>query len=803
MAVIKCKKYQISLDYNSNKVQGLEVGDIVRRQYFDGKNVIYSLMLVTKTGVNTILVDEEEKEQKFFQGYLLSGDPILSGEIMDFARITNLFDEERLGLLYFTASDSFAPYMDLIDGIGKNASLCWPESMSLSGNFDSSKQYVTYGNISGEYIKEYEHNKRVCHLTFQSNNQKAGIVQDFYQYVENPNRIIISYKIKASKEVSGMVTLGYQDGTRIDGTDPVSISTEWQYKSHVIGVDWSGRHLRSVTLELGLECNVGDEVWISDFNIIMQSSVEDFSIGSKARIGKLDGIVDPVFGQLKGYGSYLHKLYATQGAHISGTLTAGDENGFGGTFYAGKIVRNMFVNSTSIQWLSNVPSTEEIVNPVGIGQVYQLPISSTCFAQTTSWASSRIGDTYTLSMWVYFRNTCTHTILLEGEVIGVLEIEPEDLFVWKRYAVTFKIPDKPFTSGLCFTYETVFDAISTDTGDETANMFFYVAPQLESGENATQYQATDNVIADTDEYGAWFCRGGIGGTMQNPLLKLNFDGDGSIGSRNNSFVIRQDGSGHLANENIRWTSEGNVVFGPGVQLTWNNFDDDFKDQVKVKSISIVGANQFEVSQNFITNELSYTPSFINLSLSTIGFNLSNATNIQWLYLDKNGGYTQISGSESSNMLQIFPTGEYWVNNLSCTIKCIVTSNQTDYVDTILIQKKIVQGYEVKIRSSAGQFFYNGVCKTILTAELSYNGIIIPSNEAAEEFDFIWKRFVNGVEDPSWISPNTSNIITVDNVINDTALYMCEVIKKTVTSCFGSGHWINELPWINTEPWKNN
>ena len=50
------------------------------------------------------------------------------------------------------------------------------------------------------------------------------------------------------------------------------------------------------------------------------------------------------------------------------------------------------------------------------------------------------------------------------------------------------------------------------------------APQLEAGKSVTPYQATDEALSYTDDYGAWFNKGGIGGTIQNPLLRLNEDG---------------------------------------------------------------------------------------------------------------------------------------------------------------------------------------------------------------------------------------------------------------------------------------
>ena len=57
-------------------------------------------------------------------------------------------------------------------------------------------------------------------------------------------------------------------------------------------------------------------------------------------------------------------------------------------------------------------------------------------------------------------------------------------------------------------------------------------------------------LSYTDDYGAWFNKGGIGGTIQNPLLRLNEDG--SIVSRDGSFVIHPDGTGHFASGRFKW-----------------------------------------------------------------------------------------------------------------------------------------------------------------------------------------------------------------------------------------------------------
>ena len=61
MSVFDYKKYKISLRHDSKKTQGLKTGDIVRRQYFDGKNLIYSLLCVMDHGVDEI-IDANKKD---------------------------------------------------------------------------------------------------------------------------------------------------------------------------------------------------------------------------------------------------------------------------------------------------------------------------------------------------------------------------------------------------------------------------------------------------------------------------------------------------------------------------------------------------------------------------------------------------------------------------------------------------------------------------------------------------------------------------------------------------------------------
>ena len=232
MAIYSYKRYKILLHADSKKTQGLQTGDIVRRQYFDGTNVIYSLMCVLEYGRERSRNSETGlyEEKPYFIGALLEGDAPQQNEILDFARITNLFNVDRSGALYLTASDDKAPFMDVIDGIGRKASLSWPENIAVEGFEDSSSQYIVNGiaNLNIQYEPSSQDNSRILTVTRMSEKTEGfeGLQQDFYQFVQNPNRVLVSYKIRASKQMEAKATLGYIDDLRIDGEWTEAITDE-------------------------------------------------------------------------------------------------------------------------------------------------------------------------------------------------------------------------------------------------------------------------------------------------------------------------------------------------------------------------------------------------------------------------------------------------------------------------------------------------------------------------------------------------------------------------------------------------
>ena len=732
MAIYTFKKYKISLQHDSKKTQGLRTGDIVRRQYFDGDRLIYSLMCVLSYGQEEV-IDSENNEivrRNYFIGALLEGDVPKSEQILDFARITNLFDTSRSGAMYLTGSDDQSPFMDVIDGIGRNASLSWPENIALDDYVDAESQYVVRGVVDARYFPTMEDNSRVLHLTRQNavDYTFVGIQQDFYKYVKNPDRVLVSYKIKASRKLACKMSLGYQDETKIDGEETYDITTNWQYKLHAITVDYSGRYLRTLKLDL-TAMKAADEVWIADFNIILLSSVTNFTDASKVRVGKLTGISDPVFGQLDGYGGYMQKLFASKSAHISGTLTAGDENGFASTFYAGKIHRNVFINSLDVNFITSVNIDENFDNPTGIGKVYKIDGNATMNAQTNAWVLRNTGKLYTLSFWAYTESGTQISVLQNNKIVGTVQIDESSSFVWCRHKVTFELQNPE-------TAEDLLISLAHSPSVSGAPVYF-TSPQLERGDIATQYQPTDSILNETNDYGAWFNRGGIGGTIQNPLLRLNYDGKGSIDTRTGSILLKTDGSGHLANSNIKWTPQGKVTFGKDVTLNWDNLDSSVKDELVSKSIRITGADTFTLLGDLTGADPTTKPADITLTLEEENLQ-STFSQRQWYYLD---GYDYIPfEGENGKTLTIFPFDDYWNNSNTLTVRCVVVYGEETYSATFTVKKQYIVGYSLEIVSSQGTAYKNGECQTVLTANVYYQGKLVDPEYVANNYTFKWTKY---------------------------------------------------------------
>lgn len=825
---VKLQKYQILIAPDSKKVQGLQTGDIVRRQYFDGTNVIYSLMCVLSYGTTKrfsteaqydadglpifkadgkIATVDVERDVPYFIGALLEGDAPQTKELLDFARITNLFNIDRSGALYLTASDSQAPFMDVIDGIGRNKSLCWPENIASEAFEDPHSQYIVRGSCLSQQYKGYENgNNRIIRLTRNSASTGfCGLNQEFYELVAAQKRVLVSYKARANKAVTVNAEIAYSAAGDVkDAEWTEDFAEDWHYHFQAINVLNSGRHLRTFKLDLQ-NLGVGDWVEIADFNIILLDSISNFGDATSMRIGKLDGVTDPVFGTLSGYGAYIQKLYASQTAHISGTLTAGDENGFASTFYAGKIHRNCFRNSCDVNFLTPVTiDNDTLINPTGMGNVYRTETSSEMrmFSQSREWLDEHTDKRYCFSFWAYAQKPCQIGVKQNGKTIGSIQIASDQTHEWRRLHVFFDLlkPDNDgenMVMGIVPSFSNSLYQSVAGSVDPDERMLFITAPQLESGEYCTQYQPTDDILNETDDYGAWFARGGIGGTIQNPLLRLNYDGTGAIDTRTNSFRLNQDGSGHLANENIKWDSNGKVTFGKDVTLNWDNLGKDAQDEMANRYMRILGQDTFTIiGQEDSKTGKTCSPASIVMSLEEVGFE-STSSQRQW-YLQIGDNWVAIPGANGPT-LEVFPDSCYWLGFVTdppttdedgnpltyhgesrVSFQCVIKLNDSrTYTDTFNIVKQYVQGYTVKVTSSKGNAFQNGVCSTILTATVYYQGQPVSTEYALEHFTFTWHRYKidDLMTDLGFLDLDVTdgdNVLTLNYNMDGTDVFVCEL-----------------------------
>ena len=92
----------------SDEIHGFAVGDLIRAQRFTGTGVYQSNMQVTAVGSTTE-----------FTATLTSGDAPVAG--YDYVRIGSASDSSRQGSIYLTADDTYAPHIDILDGVSSFA----------------------------------------------------------------------------------------------------------------------------------------------------------------------------------------------------------------------------------------------------------------------------------------------------------------------------------------------------------------------------------------------------------------------------------------------------------------------------------------------------------------------------------------------------------------------------------------------------------------------------------------------------------------------------------------------------------
>lgn len=754
MSVFSCEYYKIRVAPDSAKTQGLHPGDIVRRQYVDRNGSIYTLMGVTEIGIDVI----DGKDSPYFIGSLLDGDAPKNGELLDFVRVTSLLDPNRSGALYLTASDSEAPYMDIVDGMVTEQSLCYPVMDGGIADVPDKSKYACFGR---EYVltnyKSLENEAlrlfRICRNdTILQVDGKFGLKQTLEESVEHPERLLISFRVRASKPLNCVpFVFGYTNGQKTDAAGTLEIGTIWKYELKVITVEYPRQYSRSFSLDLtGCLTGSGDWCEISDLNIVRLSSVATFSKATKSRVGKVSGIIDPVYGVLEGYGAYFQRLYATKDINIAGTLTAGDKNGFSSTFYVGKIHKNVIINSLACGFSGGAEING--ITPVGIGKAVHLPIQSEIRVQTAEWREQHIGCMYCFSVWMKADEAMQVSVYQDEHFLQIIDIS--GVGEWQRYKVAFFIHTsanremnirlQAEVPGLCVT-----------------------APQLEKGDSASPYQATDDILSYTEDYGAWFCKGGVGGTIQHPLLRLNQDG--SISSCDGSFVINRDGTGHFAGGRFKWTAD--TIALQDVTIRWEDLEDVIPENLKPYYVSLDGGNVFHYTEDM--DEWVCEPTSIIITGTEYNF---EGTDRCWEYLSSDGQWLTTDCHERTFLLT--PDFEGWEGRNLLSLRYTAFWGEKQYSGTHSVFKQYAgeSSYSVYVESDNGTVFRNGVISTTLKAHIYENGIEI--TDEIPEKNFHWTRTSRDIAgDALWNSSNhhgRSLEISGDDV-RAKAVFDCEII----------------------------
>ena len=532
MALLNYKKFKVTVDGDSPKVNGLKYGDVVLRQYNDGAVSLYSIMYVIETGTTDVVINGVTKKEKWFIGALLEGDEPSSGENLDFSRITSISDEDRMGAIYMTSISSDAPYIDTIDSIGKDGSINYPNSFGDPLIYNkSSFSFIGEEYFSSSYLKYNGDEKRIFKLTKNSTpiivGEKVAISIPTLKGKYSDEKILVTYKYRASGNFICNTEVSDSNGNYILMSKQITTSTEVKSNVDIFSVS-NINDDSSFKIDLSQISVSGAWIEISDINIIPIFSLSRWYNSVKNRLGKLTGITDSIFGELKDYGGYFQRLYATKDINIAGTLTAGDANGFGSTFYAGKIHKNIFINSLShdLGVYGKIDNSQGI--PTGIGNSFILSDRSSHESHhiitynTPEWYNSNAGKKYTFSAWIKSASGIKSVTLTENGN-EPLSIQVDE--TWMRYSYTFAI-GSDISNSYCF-----IDIFGADT-----NTGLYICGmQVELGEYASPYQPTDDTLAiGNEDYGVWMTRGGIGGTIQNPLLQFTPEGD--IRSKNDNNI---------------------------------------------------------------------------------------------------------------------------------------------------------------------------------------------------------------------------------------------------------------------------
>jgi len=221
---------------------------------------------------------------------------------------------------------------------------------------------------------------------------------------------------------------------------------------------------------------------------------------TKVLLGKLSGITSPTFGTLSGYGLYSQNMYLEGNANIAGTLTAGDANGVGSTFYAGNVLTNLIPNSevaslyfTSLSNITSItdnysyaPNQTKTASRVIVSNVASFYIEKNMAAPVYIQA----GQAYTVSVWLM----TSYTEIGKSIVLNFATRTGADYYgqsskivvltnTWQRVSLTIT------ATAACSN----FDVWIANSGSGPA-WFDVWGTMINKGSYAAVYQKTDSIL---------------------------------------------------------------------------------------------------------------------------------------------------------------------------------------------------------------------------------------------------------------------------------------------------------------------
>ncbi|MGL5691475.1 MAG: hypothetical protein ACRDD8_11740 [Bacteroidales bacterium] len=619
--------------------------DIVIRQYLT-KDLLqkFTVMIVDSVGVDI----SEDKKSNFFIGYCVYGDIPKQNEVLDFIRVGNMSNRDRDGAVIMSTSDLNSPNINILSELIKDASLLYPVSL---GVMETSKTHpkdilFTSGfiNSSANYSdKEFTFMKSSADISGEPYSSCVSAKIDQFS-VSNNGKYVLFFEAKSTSNINTECKISDISGLRENFKSQISIGSSW--KKFVFFFDIKEEFYNNYfqIAPFG-KSSINTNISLRNISITSIDSLSQYFNNSKTVVGNLDGRYDNVLGKLSGYGVYSKKLIATEGAQIVGSLSVGDENGSNNAFYVGKVAKNRFANSTlwsldgkkfqSLSKLSEILATKTKPSISPIGKCISLTINKLESENTIVEIPIGVGVAGNLIETLSFYHKVDGGSWVHAlSKVHVDEKTPSgtlvktnsftDVFTkngWLRFSET--IYKTSYENHLSVRFEM---NIKSSIGSFLLGGF-----QIEEGENSTIYQETGDVLSNNEGYAFWASLGGIGGTIQNPLLK--FYEDGSIGSIGDGFKINQNGDAIYKGEFIIQGVDGDKTIVVGGYLN--------TDIIDAKSISASKIKVDELKAELITVD-NIQGLELNFTKGTIG---GWSIELHKLSSFKNNKYIQISPDE--------------------------------------------------------------------------------------------------------------------------------------------------------------